>query len=162
VAPAGLPQAVYAAMTLVLIFGIKDLVIVNRRPAYELLVFLLSFAGFLLLFSHFAAWSLPLSFLALAFGVLLWFWLVRTVPGGQGTSRMPTAIAALILFEVGAIIFLLPLSFFSQAALLFFGSALLFEFAVDSESLTMKRCFAWSGVYAAIAFFLIFLAPWKI
>jgi hypothetical protein len=159
----GVFQAVYGAVAFALLLGIKDLIIVNRRPAYEMLVFLLAFAGFLLLFSSFAAWSATASFFALALGVVLWLWLVLAEPDRiSGISKLPAALAALLLFEAGAVIFFLPLSFFAQAALLFFGSALLFEAIADPESFRAKHFLIWGGTYAAITFLLVLLASWKV
>ena len=162
VIPPGLLQVIYAAGAFALILGIKDLVIVNRKAAYEILVFLLSFAGALLLFNRFSAWSVSASFLALAGGILLWLWLVFIAPQRQERSSVLPALAALVLFEIGAAIFLLPLSFFSQAALFFFGSALLFEVATDPASLTSNQFFAWGGAYVAMSLLIVFLASWKV
>jgi hypothetical protein len=162
VTPPGFPQAIYAAMILILIFGIKDLVIVNRKIAYEFLAFLLSFAGCLLLFYRFGTWALPFSFAALVFGSLLWLWLVRGAPERQAMSSVVPPVAALVFFEIGAVIFVLPLSFFAQGALLFFGSALLFEFVTNAASFTKKQFLAWSGIYAVLAFLSVLLVPWKI
>lgn len=161
-APRGLFQAAYAALVLALIFGIKDLVIVNRKAAYQLLVFLISFAGCLLLFATFAAWSAPSAFLSLAFLSLAWFWFVTDATEEQHIPTLPPAIAALIFFEIGVAMFFLPISFFPQAALLFFASALLFEAATDLKSLTFKQVSIWGGGYAAMALLVVLLASWKV
>lgn len=161
-APAGFFQAVYAAVVLALIFGIKDFVIVNRKAAYQLLVLLISFAGCLLLFGTFTAWSALASFLSLALVALLWFWLLRSVPERQNVSVLSPAISALVLFEIGAVMFFLPINFFAQAALLFFASALLFEAATNLRALTFKQVSVWGGSYAAISLLVVFLASWKV
>lgn len=160
--PSGLFQAVYAAVVLALILGIKDFVIVNRKAAYQLLVFLLSFAGCLLLYRVFSAWSLPTAFLSLGVLALSWFWLLRSFPEKRDIPALPSAIAALILFEVGAVIFFLPINFFAQAALLFFASILLFEAAMNLKALTFKQIFVWSGSYAAISLLVVLLAGWNV
>jgi hypothetical protein len=160
--PTGIPQAMYGAVVFALILGIKYLVIVNRQTAYEALVFLLAFAGSLVLFHHFSAWARSASFAALAAAVLLWAWLVFDAPERSGRSGISLAIAALLIFEVGVVIFFLPLSFFAQAALLFFGSALLFETVAGPEPLAPRQLLLWSGTYAIITFAVVFLAPWKI
>jgi hypothetical protein len=159
----GIFYAVCGAVVFGLILAIKDLVIVNRRQAYEFLVFLLSFAGFLFLYSRFAAWSAPTAFAALAAAVILWSWLVLAAPEhGAAAARAPLLLAALLLFEAGAVIFFLPLSFFSKAALLFFGSAVLYEAVVNGIARHTKQILAWGLTYAVIAFTVVFLADWKI
>src|SRR5580693_6484847 len=60
--PPGFFQAVGVAIVFLLILGIKDLVIVKRKAAYGMLVFLLSFGGSLLLFARFPSWSSPMAF----------------------------------------------------------------------------------------------------
>jgi hypothetical protein len=161
-APASVFWAIYAGAVMALILGIKDFVIVNRKVAYQLLMFLISFAGCLLLFSKFSAWSIPASFLSLAILSLLWFWMLRSDPERRDSSALPSAIAAFMLFEVGAAMFFLPISFFSQAAMLFFASALLFEAATNLKVFTFKQIAIWAGSYAAISLLVVFLASWKV
>lgn len=160
--PRGIVQAVYAAVVLALILGIKDLVIVNRKIAYQLLVFLLSFAGCLLLFGEFSSWSTSAAFLSLAILSGFWFWIIHSDPERERAAALSSAIAALLLFEVGAAMFFLPVNFFAQAALLFFGSILLFEAATNLKSLTFWQVSFWSAGYAAISLLVVFLASWKI
>lgn len=161
-APGGFFLAVYGGVTLALILGIKDLVIVNRRGAYQVLTLLLSLAGCLLLFGTYESWSSTSAFMSLALAALLWFWLLRNVPEKQENSILPPAIAALIFFEIGAAMFFLPISFFVQAILLFLASALLFEAAIDPKAITFRKAFVWGGAYAAIALLLVFLASWEV
>lgn len=158
----GILRALYAAAVFTLILGIKELVIVNRRTAYGLLVFLLSFAAFLLLFYSFAAWAAPLSFLGLAAAAVLWRWLALADPEREEAPRLPLALAALLLFEAGTVIFFLPVSFFTQAALLFLGSVVLFEAAVNPGRVPLRQLALWSGMYATVALLVVLFAPWKI
>jgi hypothetical protein len=161
-APVGFFQAIYAGVVLALIFGIKDFLIVNRRSAYQLLVFLISFAGSLLLFGTFMTWSVPASFSSLALSCLLWLWLVRSDPERQDVSMLHPAIAALLLFEIGTVMFFLPVNFFAQAALFLFSSALLFEAATNMKALTLKQASVWAGGYAAISLLVVLLESWKV
>jgi hypothetical protein len=161
-APVGLFWAIYAGATMALILGIKDFVIVNRKISYQLLMFLMSFAGCLLLFSKFSAWSVPASFLSLATLSFLWFWMLRSDPERRDSRALPSAIAAFMLFEVGAAMFFLPISFFAQAAMLFLASALLFEAATNLETLTFRHVILWAGSYSAISLLVVFLASWKV
>lgn len=160
----GFFRAIYAGAALALILGIKDFVIVNRKAAYQLLVFLISFAGCLMLFGSFAAWSASAVFLYLAALCLLWLWLLTSAPERPVQDRSPAnaAVAALLLFEIGAVIFFLPIGLFAQAALLFFASALLFEAATNLRSMTLKQASIWGGSYAAISLLVVFLASWKV
>lgn len=160
--PPGFLRAICAVAILALIFGIKDLVIVNRKAAYQLLVLAMSFAGSLLLFNNFVAWSASGSFLSMALASILWFWLLRNVPERQDASVLPTAIAALLLFEIGAVMFFLPINFFAQATLLFLASALLFEAATDIKRFSFMQALAWGAGYAAISLLVVFLASWKV
>jgi hypothetical protein len=161
-ATTGFFQAVYAGVAFALILGIKDFVIVNRRAAYQLLVFLLSFAGSLLLFDNFAAWAAPTPFLALGSFSLFWLWLVASDPERQDPAALPAGIAALLLFEIGAIIFFLPISFFPQSALFFFASALLFEAATNLKHITFKQASFWGISYSAISLLVVLLVSWKV
>jgi len=158
IAPKGVLEALYAAAVFALILGIKDLVIVNRKAAYQLLVLLLSFAGCLLLFSTFAAWSATAAFVSLAFLAALWFWVLRGAPERQEISVLPPAIAALLLFETGTAIFFLPISFFYQTALLFSASALLFEAATNLPAISAKRAYIWGIGYATVSLLVVLLS----
>jgi len=161
--PPGFFQAVFAAAAFVLILGIKDLLIVHRRNAYELLVFLLTFAGCLLFFELFPSWASPASFPAAALAALLWFLLIAAAPERkEERSWLPPALAALLFFEIASALLFLPLGFFSEAALLFLGSTLLFEVATNFAAITSRQFLLWSAGYAALAFIVSFLAPWKV
>lgn len=158
----GLFWAPYMIVVAVLIFGMKDLVIVNRKLAYQLTVLSISFAGCLLLFGSFTAWSTSASFLYLALLALLWFWLIRSFPDTEKTPALPAAVSALILFEIGTVMFFLPINFFAQAVLLFLASVILFEASRSLGAITTRQAIAWGVGYAAISLLTVFLASWKV
>jgi len=116
-----------------LILGIKDLVFIDRKEAYESLVLLLIFFSGIRFFAHFDSWSGIMPLLAdLLFGAavfLLCKGFLGYVDEAHGVSRERKAIAAvvaaLVIFEAALIIVFLPLHFLYQASL-FFITALVF------------------------------------
>ncbi len=77
----GLPQTVFVVAIFFLILGIKDLVFIDRRAAYQTLVLLMLFAAALILFFGAPnASRLSSAWGALAFGVLAWILISEFLP----------------------------------------------------------------------------------
>ena len=154
------PVSVWFTMVLAsaffLLFGIKELHFIGREKAYEALVLLLLFSSVILLFLRFENWEYPYTafwMLTLSiFFVALMRDLTLYVRFGNYsrheihmTSReriRQTAViglAAFLLWQISIAILFLPISFFHQAALLFFAAAVLLEFLLEYFGGTLGR-----------------------
>jgi hypothetical protein len=161
-----LPQTALSALLVGLYFflivGIKDLLLVRRREAYQALTLLLFSAGSLLFFSRMGNpaenFFLPLSLL-----VLFYFLLARRVlsyeaPETIGEKERTRALlgfgcASLFLLELGGALLFLPLNYFYATALFFLSGTLLLDLVLQYARQALTR----NTILRAISFFISFV-----
>lgn len=144
--------AVFFGVTWYLILGIKDLIFVGRKQAYEMLVFLLVFLITVGFFSYFDSWAgtLPMIYSLTMSAVI--FLLSRGFlnygadsPGSAGhreksaKNTIAAGVVALVLFELSLPFLVLPLHFLYQASLFFVVSVILMESAFEYAKGTLTR-----------------------
>ena len=120
-----------------LILGIKELIFVNRKAVYGLLVLLLFFLIALNFFSRVdagiglgATWGALL--VAFAFFLLLIKLLAYEEIGADAMQKVAhTGLIAFLVWQVAVAILFLPLLFSSQGAILFLFGALILTFFLD-------------------------------
>lgn len=128
--------ALFLALVVFLVIGVKDFVFVRRDEAYEMLVFLFALAGAVLFFGSAprdGATALAASFAgAGALYVLLKGFTEHASAVRSGEGAVPPALArllvTLLLWEWLFAIAALPVPPLTAAALFFFGMVLLTEF----------------------------------
>lgn len=135
-----LGMAVLAAIFFFIILGVKDLIFVGRRHAFEVTVLFVSFLLFLVFFSSFSTWSA--SMVLWSFGVFLVFFLLlknlvdyNDSLGSERILRGPHSLVYLfflvfLLWQFSSALFLLPLSVVYKTALLFTTAFVFSEFGV--------------------------------
>lgn len=169
--PANVPSALLLAFIFFLILGIKDLILVDRTAAYEMLFFALFFLAALGFFSRFESPSGE--FFPAAVGVVLIFvLLLKNFLGfSPEFSALPSrerflvaGIAGLILSQWLFAVLFLPMNRFYQAALAFLGGTILAEllFTYVSKSLERRKILAYFSVFFTVVAVVLALNSWKV
>jgi hypothetical protein len=173
--PKGTLLAVIFAAIFYLTLGIKDLIFIERKPAYETLVLLLAFFAIINFFSHFDSWDGGWPFLCvLAAGVLI-FLLTRGFLN-YGTENGPIdaerfrrgsvfgAIVGLVSSQIIIAALFLPLNYLYQSALAFLVVALAVEFSSDclGGRLTRRVVLANLSIFLAFAVIILESANWTL
>jgi len=125
----------FLAACLFLVFGLKELVFIDRRSAYAGLIFLIFFFASFLLYENLDAWNGWFPVKGLLFAWLFWA-LVRgfLLEAEEGLpERTPLALGALsfVFWEIIMVIAFLPLDFLYQAGIAIFMAFVFFEWLVD-------------------------------
>jgi hypothetical protein len=166
--------AVFFAGVSFLIFGIKDLIFINRSSAYEFLTLLLVFGAIFSAFSSGAASWHGFAFLAMGVIAALFVAFVlellrykssdMLIEGSQRRSLEHKAIfiSGFLLWQLGIGVAFLPLNLFYQTALLFLVAALMLELIVDwSEGdLSPRTLLFHFSVFFVFAVLLFASAEW--
>ena len=130
-----------------LILGIKDLVFVNRRVAYQTLAYLLFLPTYLHLFATLKNWQnaafIYLFLTGLIFLIVIRAFLNYSFPLSDAAEiRKRWAIAgasALLIWQLSITLLFLPFSFWSQAAILFLAAAILLQNILDDAAGILER-----------------------
>jgi len=167
-----LPLAVFFAVVFYLILGIKDLILINRKPIYEILVLLLSFLMFVRFFAQFDGWAgagAPLCGLAAA---AVFVFLSRGFlryetsleeEAARGKHRgVALGLVGILLWQFSLAILFLPINFLYQAAILFLLATTGLEFASDylSNRLTRQRTLTNFSVLLGVLVIILGSASW--
>jgi hypothetical protein len=167
--PGGATSAIAVFLLAALLFGLKDLDIVDRTTAYELFVILVLFAAALGFFRAVPHWGAAKGIAGMAGIAFLAFLLGRRIPWEDNETRssrphVPALLSSLLLFELGMALLFAPIDFLSQACILFaFG-----VFAVNFMERAHTRGFGGRfllhafGIFVLVAGFALTLTSWKI
>ena len=165
VGPANAWLALFFAVALYLILGVKDLVFINRRSSYEVLALLILFLTLLKFFVHFDSWDGGTAFLAAFLISATFFFLGKGFlrysslskvgaviaaeshphessprkSGSEGRAKIAAGVMALAVFEFAFALLFLPINFLYQSALLFVAAAIFLEFLADYAAGTLAR-----------------------
>lgn len=161
----GVLLAILFSIFFYLILGIKDLIFIDRKTAYEILVLLLLFLVFIRFFSHFDGGVRPAAiFYAFVIGAILFFlakeFLGYSSGGDAGVAdavrrkNVISGIIGLVVLQLALVFLFLPINFLYQAAAIFLAAALLLELAYDylGGKLTRRRILA---SFSALFVFLV-------
>jgi hypothetical protein len=168
--------AILLAAIFYLILGIKDLVFIDRKSDYGILILLIMFLIFTRLFSHYENWSTRSAFFyAFAAGVSFFILFIGlsgehvsegvavTEAGAGSKSRliMP-AVASLAVWQITLAVFFLPLEFLYQSALAFLFAAVLLEIASDylNNVLSRRKMLVYFSAFLTAAVFILGSARW--
>ncbi len=170
VEPQILSLAVFFAVIFYLILGIKDLILINRKPAYEVLVLLLSFLMFVRFFLEFVSWAglrAPLYSLVMAavFSFLSRGFLSYETSGEKeiaGRRDVILGLVCLLLWQTSLVALFLPTNFLYQAAILFLVAMMALELASDylGRNLTRQRILTNLTVALGILTMILGSASW--
>lgn len=152
-----------------LLFGMKDLVIVGRSRGYEAMLLLLALLGSIAFYGSAAGNSFrgPVPFLlAMGMGVIAAL-LLRRIPfeeSGTGQSDLFAAVSGFLVFQLAFLLLFLPFNFLEAAAVLFtFIAGLITALTVwrrgERGQYSIFTSFA---LFAAAVFATLLLAPWRI
>ena len=165
-----IPAAFFLTVVFFLILGIRDLFFINRIAAYELLVFLLLFLFFLNFFEAVANWQGMSAFFWSLILSITFFLLVRSfvnyadINANGRTSVMVIGVGSLLLWQLSIAVLILPLTFFSQAALLFLAAAFIIDFSIKrlDSRLNRRDLMANAVAFAVLATIIFSTTRWEL
>lgn len=172
--PKGVFFALVFAATFYLILGIKDLIFVERKPAYEVLVLLLVFFSFINFFSNFGSWNGLRPFLCVFIvGVFVFLLLAGFLNyGGKEDGllseerlrrgKISAAIAGLVVSQITIALLFLPLNYLYQSALAFLVALSVVELLSDylAGGPTRRAVLINLSVFLAFAVIILGSANW--
>lgn len=170
-------MAIYLAVLFYLILGIKDLLLINRRAAYETLIFLLLFLTLFNFYGSFDDWlGWGVIFWSLA-SVLVFFVLSRWFVGysefldnaevGDQVSRkvfLTLGLISLLVWQLMWVLLFLPLSALYQTSLVFLAAVIFFELALSylkGQPLTKKAMLSFS-IFFVLLVFVLASSSWEL
>jgi hypothetical protein len=164
--------AVIFAAIFYLILGVKEIIFIERKAAYEILVLVLSFFAFVDIFRRFDSWTGIVPFLlALATGMSVFFLLKgylsycsESVPANERAvhGNIFAAIAGLTVAQMSIAAFLLPLNYFYQASLVFLSSVVMVELASAylEDKLDRRMILSYLSVFLVFSVIILGSAQW--
>lgn len=165
--------AVIFAGAFYLIFGVKDLIFIERKPAYETLAMLLAFFAFIDFFSHFDSWDGWWTFLCVFIAGIFIFLVTRGFFNYGVESDIFArekfrqgwvfaAIVGLVSAETMIVGLFLPLNYLYQSALAFLATALATEFSSEylEGKLVRRTMLANLSIFLAFAVIILGSANW--
>ncbi len=168
--------AIFLGVAWYLILGIKDLIFINRKQAYEILVLFLVFLVTVRFFAHFDSWAGAFSVLySLATSVVVFllckgFLKYGDLPEHAGyrekaaRSTAAAAVVALILFELSLLFLVLPIHFLFQASLFFVVAAIILEsvFEYVNGALTRRIILVNFSIFFIFLVIILGSAQWSL
>lgn len=170
--PPSLGLAFVLGILFYLVLGIKDLIFIDRRGAYEFLLLLLVFLSALRFFAYFSAGYSNSAFFAALALAFVYFLLMRALVSYEPSDRLNRAVlrrnrifaatSAFLVFDFALVLLALPLNFFYQAALFFAAAAVFTELASDHALGELRRLkLLWSfSVFFIILIIVLGAADW--
>mgnify|MGYP001616747163 FL=1 len=172
--PHAIWMAVLYSVLFYLILGIKDLVFIERRPYYEMLILLITFIvfiGFFNIFEERGGYSAYISALLVS---LIFFFLTRGFLDNDGgiyardiafvrRRDVCVAVLSLLIWQMFAVLMFLPVNFLYQAAILFLFTTVGLEMVSDylENSLTNRRILFDFSVFIVFLVVILGLIPWS-
>jgi len=163
--------ALLAAILMFLILGIKDLVLVNRATASEMLVLTMIFLLALIFFGRFESPAQP-GFLPSLMGASLAVWLLLDhlffyfLPDNSSRQArlLGSGIAALLSGEWLWLVSFLPMNKFLQTAFYLVSLVVLVEALIDywRGEMDNRRALAYFSVWFALSVVILVANPWSI
>ncbi len=128
--PYGFWFAVLLGILFFLLFGIKNLILVNRFDNHQLIVFLILFLMFFVFFLNFENWqewaiSLVSFWIGLSFFFLFNELADYSRVSGESKKIIVSVLGSFLIWQAAMVILFLPLNYFYQTALLFLSSVIL-------------------------------------
>ncbi len=164
--PPGFFPAAGVGAVFFLLFGIKDLVLVNRPRAYEILVYILFFGYAATAFYGTLNWTGPGFVLAPLWIALVFMLLTRLLPWEEGKSSgyIIPLLGGFLSGEAALVLFFLPLDFVYQAAILFLFLVLLANLGEEMHKRTLspRRVLVGFLPFALLAGLILVLNSWTI
>lgn len=175
-----LPHGFWAALVFAIIFylilGIKGLFFINRRAAYETLVFFIMFLLFLYFFFRLGGGvegtALPWSFIV----SLTFFLLVSGLINYEGVIGVEAqklerrykflvlGLTSFLLWQLILVLLILPFSFIYQTAMIFLLAAIFLELilAYLNSNLTLRKVLANFTIFFIFAVFILSSTKWDL
>lgn len=171
--PPGFFTALLFAVLFYLILGIKDLVFIDRKSAYEILMLLLLFIMFVRFFSDFDNGSSTFAFFySLLISTILFFLAKSYERYGnlaennraelKKLRHISLTVVAILVWQLSFAILFLPLNFLYQSAILFFFAAVFLELIFDylGGGLTRHRTLTYFSIFLVFFVVIIGSARW--
>lgn len=162
--------SIFLAVLFYLILGIKNLMIIKRSEASEVLIMLVLFSVFVRFFSAVDNWSGYLAFFGfLLVGILSFLLLSGLMTVGseargkiRNKPKIYVAILAFILWQVSLAVLFLPLNFLYQSALMFVFAATIVGLFMDHlrGELTRYRILANFSIFFTFTVIILGSAQW--
>jgi hypothetical protein len=176
ISPVSLWLTLVFGLAFFLILGTKELILVDRRTAFQSISLIILFVSFLNFFSRFDAWEGrgPV-FLWALIPAALFLVLMRqdlkqeTLPMADNASPKPPfgtmpvlCVFSFALWQISLAMLFLPLTFLSQTALLFCAAASLFEIipAYVEGHLTKRHFMTVSSIFMVAVTVILVSAQW--
>ncbi len=132
---ANILAGIFLAVCLFLIFGLKELVFIDRKSAYTALIFLIFFFTSFLLYENLDAWSAWFPVKSLIFAWLFWVFvhgfLIEAEGGATGRTPLILGALAFVFWEIATAVAFLPLDFLYHAGIMIFFAFVFFEWFLD-------------------------------
>jgi hypothetical protein len=126
---------IFLAACMFLIFGLKELVFIDRRSVYTTLIFLIFFFTSFLLYENLDAWSVWFPVKSLLFAWLFWVlingFLIEAEGGATGRTPLILGALAFVFWEISTAVAFLPLDFLYHAGIMVFFAFVFFEWLLD-------------------------------
>lgn len=171
--PLGFWAAIFFSIVLYLLLGLKDFFFLDKRSAYEILLFLFVIMFTFRFYSYFETWSGIFSvFYIVAFGFLffllshgLWGFLpISSEYAQKGSLWASLFMLSFILCQLIFAVMLLPLNFLYQTAFFFLSAAIITESVFDylCGSLTSRRLLTNFSIFLVFIVVILGFAPWSL
>lgn len=166
--PAGILTALVLGLLFGLLLGIKDLLVVDRETAYEILAFGILFLADISFYSLASAYPAASLIFAPVLPALLYFLLVRVMPWRDPPHAAPHPAPALLeaglVGEAALVLAILPLDYLYQAGLLFMFMvlAVFVDVKFKEGTLTAKTVLSGFLPLAIASGLVLLLNSWRI
>ncbi len=165
--PYGFWFAVLLGILFFLLFGIKNLILVNRFDNHQLIVFLILFLMFFGFFWHFENWQRwTVSLISFGIGFFFFFLFKELASYSQGSSEskkiIVSVLGSFLLWQAAMVILFLPLNYFYQTALLFLSSVILTDILLEylGGVIGRRKILADFSIFFVIAVVILTSANW--
>ncbi len=171
--PTGTLFALLLGVIFYLILGIKDLIFIGRKSAYEVLSLILMFLALMKFFSKFDSWGDPGAFFWIFLLAAIFFFLAKDFlrnSGKAGAETRSAAISPSLAAGISAMVFLqisiatlfLPLNLLYQSALVFLMVAITLELAFDysAEALSRRKILISFSIFFSFLVVILGAAQW--
>ena len=165
--PNGFWFAVLLGTLFFLLFGIKNLILVNRFDNHQFMVFLILFLMFFGFFWHFGNWQeWAVSLISFWIGLSFFFLFDELADYSRVSSEskkiIVSALGSFLIWQGAIVILFLPLNYFYQTALLFLSSVILTDILLGylGGIIGRRKMLANFSIFFVIAVAILASANW--
>jgi hypothetical protein len=159
--------AILMGLAVYTLLGVKNLILINRATAYQVLVILLLFFMWLTFFSTVGGfYSLSMLFSLIAIAVFFYYFTWRSIsirdPNQTlGHRNLLLAVTSFLVLEWGLVVMFLPLPQYSQVALALLVTGFLLEIVLQyiSGQLTVKNLLVYFSMFFPLLVAVLVFTP---